>query len=91
MNKDSSGGIFISKAPTDPDEKQKWVNQMMRIQFAFFVDDHAKCEHCGHQYTSVDDMLNANTRRGHTKEMSFVCSKCYEEYAKNNPIKETSK
>ena len=86
MSKENPSGIFVSKAPTDPVEKEGWVKQMMRIQFAMYVDDHATCEHCGHTYTSVDDMLRANPHRGHTEKMSFVCATCYPEYKKNHPI-----
>ena len=78
--------MFVSKAPDNPDEKKDWVKQMMRIQFAMYVDDKATCEQCGHTYTSVDDMLRANPHRGHTKDMSFVCATCYPEYKKNHPI-----
>lgn len=89
---DKSFSIGISRAPDDPDEKKAWVNQMLRIQFAMYVDDKATCEHCGHTYTSVDDMLRANPKRGHAKNMSFVCGTCYTEYAKTHPLpKEVSK
>lgn len=78
--------IGISKAPEDPNEKKEWVEQMKRIQIAMWVDGKSCCEWCGKVYTSVDDFLLRNPKRGHTENMSFVDDVCYPEYAKKFPL-----
>lgn len=71
--------IGISKAPDNPKEKEKWVKQMGRIQFAMWVDDKATCEHCGYTYKSVDDLMRCNPKGGFQKG-TFVCSGCWKDY-----------
>lgn len=82
--------IFVSKAPTDPEEKKKWVNDMFSLQVSMWIKAGATCEECGHTYTSVDDFRKRQVHAGHTKKMTFVCSECYPEYKKNHPVKENS-
>jgi Zn finger protein HypA/HybF involved in hydrogenase expression len=71
--------ILISQAPSDPKEKKKWVESMFRIQVAMWVDEGAKCAHCGHQYQSVDDFLARNPKQGYGED-HFVCNHCWDEY-----------
>ena len=77
--------VGVSKAPKDPEKKKEWVSSMMRIQIGMWVDDKATCIECGHTYSSVDDFIRCNPVRGHTKEMSFVCSGCYPVYKEKVP------
>lgn len=71
--------VFMSAAPTDPEEKKLWAKQMLRIQVAMWVDDGNKCAHCGEPYTSTDDMLERSPRKGYGKDM-FVDESCWSEY-----------
>jgi len=79
-NLDKSFAIAISKAPEDPGEKKDWVNQMMRIQVAMWLDDKCVCLECKHKYESVDDFMKRSPTRGHTKNFTFVCEECYPTY-----------
>jgi len=79
--------IAISKAPDDPKEHDAWAKQMMRVQIAMWVDGKSCCEWCGKVYTSVDDFLLRNPRRGHTEKMSFVDDVCYKAYSEKFPYK----
>lgn len=74
--------ILVSERPSDPEEAKKWASQMVRIQFAMWVDDGAKCAHCGHTYTSTDDMIDRNPRSGFSTEWEdrFVDEACWEAY-----------
>lgn len=74
--------IKVFKAPEDPEKKKEWAHRMMRIQVAMWVDGKTCCELCGHIYSSVDDFLRCNPRRGLDKpdELTFVCSGCWNEY-----------
>ena len=75
-----SGKNPISKAPKDEEKKKKWAYHMMRIQVAMWVDGKSKCEECGHIYTSVDDFLERNPRRGFGEDFTFVDDACWEQY-----------
>jgi hypothetical protein len=73
--------VGISKAPEDPEKKKEWVEAMKRLQISMWVG-WATCEHCGHKYTSVDDFLRCNPKRGYgkTDQMTFVCDGCWKDY-----------
>ncbi len=73
--------IFISKAPEDLEEHKLWAKQMARIQYAMWIDGKSKCEQCGHVYTSVDDFIERNPKRGYGKDF-FVDNKCWKVYMK---------
>lgn len=73
-------GLFISTAPSDPEEKKKWAHQMLRIQVAMWVDEGATCLECKKPYANVDDFLARNPKRGKTKEFSFVDTACWDAY-----------
>ena len=72
--------IFLSEAPQDPEEKEKWVEQMTRIQIAIYVDEGASCAHCGHKYKSVDDFLEKKVKDGYPPD-KCVCCECWGDYA----------
>lgn len=82
MDDKESVGVFISKAPEDPEDHKKWAKQMVRVQIAMWVDGKSKCEVCGHIYESVDDFLTRNPRRGNGENMTFVDDTCWLEYHK---------
>lgn len=81
------GEILISRAPEDPNEKDQWVKQMARLQFAMFVDDNARCVECGRFYLSTDDMIDRNPRYTGAEafENKFVDEACFESFLSKHP------
>ena len=79
------GAVLVSKAPDDPDQKKAWANQMLRVQVAMWVDDHAACAQCRKPYSSVDDFLARNPRAGDGLKSGqfddyFVDDECWPAY-----------
>lgn len=58
---------------------------MLRLQFALWVDEGAECAHCGHQYTSTDDMMIRNPVCGGRNPLVFVDKDCWPEYKRKHP------
>ena len=81
--------VLLSKAPDDPREHREWAERMTRIQLAMYVDGKATCEQCGYTYTSVDDMIRCDPKRGYGKpdKMTFVCSSCWKKYENSHKTK----
>jgi hypothetical protein len=79
--------VLISKAPDDPDDKKAWVNEMVRIQVALWVDERNGifCAQCGKRYESVDDFLARNPMGGMPPDR-FVDRDCWPEYLKLHPL-----
>ena len=80
---------YISAAPKDPEEKKVWVNCMFRIQVAVWVDEGAACVHCGHQYTSVDDLIDHHPMKGYGDDF-FVCGECWKQYLSDREVKQAT-
>lgn len=85
MNEEVPEGMMMAifQAPTDPAEKDAWAMQMVRIQFAMFVDDGAECAHCHVPYASTDDMINRSPKRGYDDD-KFVDVACWDDYMKGH-------
>lgn len=84
---DDSVTIEFSPAPSDPAEKKRWADGMLRLQVALWVDDGERCAHCGRPYTSVDDFIARDVRdggRGPGNTMLFVDGGCWPEYARTH-------
>ena len=78
--------VFFSKAPEDPQEHDKWVQQMIRIQLAMHVYNKATCAHCGHTYSSVDDFIRCDPKIGgfdKKQNFIFVCNSCWNDHCKS--------
>lgn len=73
-------GVYISKAPTDPKDREVWSTNMVNLQIMMWISNGATCLECKHKYESINDFRDRSPKRGHTKEMSFVCAVCYPVY-----------
>ena len=74
------GYVGISKAPDDPEERKEWARQMADILIGMWLSDGATCAECGHTYSSVEDFRRCNPKRGYGKQLSFVCTGCWNTY-----------
>jgi mono/diheme cytochrome c family protein len=54
--------VILSVAPTDPEEKDAWARQMLRIQVAMWLP--ASCAGCHRPYGDVDDFLERSPMAG---------------------------
>lgn len=73
------GGVYILEAPEGLKEKEQWAGFWVRNQVAMWVAEGATCAQCGHQYTSVEDLIERSPRLGSGEDF-FVCSGCWEQY-----------
>jgi len=78
MTEDLGPYLLISKTPEDPEERQEWARQMVRIQIAMWIDEKAECEMCSHRYESVDDFIIKHVKFGGPGK--FVCEACWPLY-----------
>lgn len=71
--------VLVFEAPKDPVEKKEWAHALARLQIAMWVDDDARCLHCGQPYASVDNFIDRNPRAtGRPWPDMFVDDDCWE-------------